>query len=345
MSDVMVVGGGIVGAAIAFELAKGGAAVQLVERGPALGAEATGASAGMLGAFIEDHAGAAADAGRESRALWADFAARVSAAAGTDVRVDDCGSVRVAFDEPTLARASARAAAEPADIELLDAVSLAVLVPGVSPRALGGVFFRGDGVVDPPAVARALSLAIERAGGVVRPHARVVRVVERGGRAAGVELDGGSFLPADRVLVAAGAWTGALHPALPRTEPVRGQLLELVGPPLPRVVFGPGCYLSPRADGRLLVGSTMERVGFDRRVTVEGAARLLTEAVALLPSLAPYELRAVRAGLRPFVEASAEPVVGATALPGLLVATGHGRNGVLLAPLAARRAMDALARA
>jgi glycine oxidase len=191
--------------------------------------------------------------------------------------------------------------------------------------------------VDPPSFLDALRLAAERAGAVFHSgvSAREVRVAS--GRARGVVLDDGSSLDAGAVVVAAGSWSPQVGGAAIDEEvvrPARGQILELtLGAPLLRhVVEGPGCYLSPREDGRVLVGSTLEFVGFRPVVTASAARDLLTAATRLVPALAGATLSRAWAGLRPHTPDEL-PLLGPSGVDGLVIATGHFRNGILLAPI------------
>jgi glycine oxidase len=186
---------------------------------------------------------------------------------------------------------------------------------------------------------RALRVAAERAGAEIVAGTGVSRLLVEGGRVAGVLTEDGARHEARRVVVAAGAWSGAIEAAgvaaVP-SEPVRGQMIAFREPDLlRRILVGPTCYLVPRSDGRILVGATMERVGYDRRVTAAGLALLSRSAIELLPTLAGSPFDRAWAGLRPAAP-DGLPVIGAAALPGLFYACGHLRNGVVLTPITAQ---------
>ncbi len=170
------------------------------------------------------------------------------------------------------------------------------------------------------------------------------RIAEEDGRAVGVELDDGSVVKGSHVVLAAGSWTSLVSrsesPA-PRVVPARGQIVELRTsvPPLSSVVFGPDCYLVPRADGRVLIGSTLEFVGFKREVTAGAVARLLAAAIRLVPALSDAELSGSWSSFRPYT-ADELPLLGPSATPGLVLMSGHYRNGILLAPISAKIVAD-----
>lgn len=335
--DVIVIGGGIMGSVSALALARRGARVLVLERSVP-GAEASSAAAGILGAQLEAHEpGEHADLGLASRALWERFAAQIVAAAGVDVGYRRCGALVVRRDAASLA-VPLREAAFQREAGLvapaLDASEVAALEPALAPMA-GGVSFPDDGQVDPPRLLRALQIAVARAGATVRSGAQVRGVAVDGGRARGVVLEDGTTLPSDHVVLAAGSWSSLVSgvPLAPGdVRPVRGQIVELSlrVPVLSRVVFGPGGYLVPRADGRVLVGSTMEHVGFHKDVTAKAVRDLLVAATALVPALEEASLTGTWASFRPFAE---KVLLGESAVRGLVLATGHHRNGILLAPI------------
>jgi glycine oxidase len=203
----------------------------------------------------------------------------------------------------------------------------------------GGVRFAADSRVDPKALLRALHIAALGRGVRFQSGAFVRRIKLSGERATGVVLDDGSELAARNVVVAAGSWTSLIDGlGLPagRVIPARGQIveLELPAPPLSHVVFGPGAYLVPRDDGRVLIGSTVEFVGYRREVTAGAVRDLLAHALALVPSLERASLRATWSNFRPYTKDEL-PLLGPSKIPGLFLSTGHYRNGILLAPISA----------
>jgi len=340
--DVLIVGGGIMGTAAAWELARHGVRVTVLERSVP-GAEASSAAAGILGAQAEAHApGPLAELCLASRARYAKFARTLSEETQIDVGYRECGVLRVAFER----RAAQKLQAENGwqgqgrkKVEQLGARELARLEPALSPKLAGGVRFASDARVDPKALLRALHIAALRRGVTFQSGAFVRRVLVEGERALGVVLADGSLLRAQHVVVAAGSWTSLIDGlGLPagRVVPARGQIveLELPSPPLSHVVFGPGAYLVPRDDGRVLVGSTLEFVGYEREVTAGAVRDLLTHATALLPSLERAGLRGTWSNFRPYTRDEL-PLLGPTRIESLFLSTGHYRNGILLAPISA----------
>jgi len=340
--DVLIVGGGIMGTSAAWELARHGLRVTVLERSVP-GAEASSAAAGILGAQAEAHApGPLAELCLASRARYAKFARTLSEETQIDVGYRECGVLRVAFER----RAASKLQAENSwqgqgrkKVEPLGARELARLEPELSPKLAGGVRFAGDARVDPKALLRALHIAALRRGVTFQSGAFVRRVLVEGERAQGVVLADGNVLRAQHVVVAAGSWTSLIDGlGLPagRVVPARGQIveLELPSPPLSHVVFGPGAYLVPRDDGRVLVGSTLEFVGYEREVTAGAVRDLLTHATALLPSLERAGLRGTWSNFRPYTRDEL-PLLGPTRIESLFLSTGHYRNGILLAPISA----------
>jgi len=340
--DVLIIGGGVMGTSAAWELAGHGAKVVVLERSVP-GAEASSAAAGILGAQAEAHAaGPMAELCFASRARYAKFAATLLKETQIDVGYRESGVMRVAFEQRAVSKlqrdaawqTKARQAVEP-----LSRASLAKLEPALSPRLSGGVRFAADSRVDPKALLRALHIAALGRGVRFQSGAFVRRVKLTGERATGVVLDDGSELEARNVVVAAGSWTSLIDGlGLPagRVIPARGQIVELSlpAPPLSHVVFGPGAYLVPRDDGRVLIGSTVEFVGYQREVTAGAVRDLLTHAIALVPSLERAALLSTWSNFRPFTRDEL-PLLGPSRIPGLFLSTGHYRNGILLAPISA----------
>ncbi|MGI8846545.1 MAG: glycine oxidase ThiO [Thermoleophilaceae bacterium] len=352
--DLIVVGAGAVGLASAWRAVRAGMSVTVVERDRA-GAGASGVAAGMLAPVTE------ADFGEEEllamnlegRALWGDFASLLEDRSGLASGYVDSGCLVVAIDRDDgeeLRRLHSFQQGLGLRSEWLAPRAARTLEPGLSPRIAGAIITPEDGQVDPAAVVAALARAFSNDGGELREGVEVTELVEHGGRVTGVRTAEGIELRAPAVLVAAGAWSAAGGlgelPAAPPVRPVKGQLLELRvraghGLPAERVVRTPRCYVVPRADGRVVVGATTEEQGFDLTVTADGVFRLLEAAIEVLPDVAELELVHARAGLRPGTP-EGRPVIAAAGPEGLLWATGHGRNGVLLAPLTAERVLGLL---
>lgn len=338
--DLVVVGGGVVGLATAREAARRGLRVTVLERGrPAR--EATWAGAGMLSPVSEAaEDGPFLDFGLASLRLWPRWVAELEAEAGMEVDYRESGKLRVALSASEEARLRSRvpwATERGLEVEWLDAPALRGEVPELAESVRGGLLVEPDFRVDN----RLLGLALERAateGGVeIRSGSPVRGVRSRGGRVTGAELTDGSFLPAPRVVVAAGAWSASLEglPGPLPVRPVRGQMLSLRPPSLPstRLLESEEVYLVPRSDGRLLVGATMEEAGFEAGITAGGIQALLEGTLRLCPGLAGSPLVELWSGFRPG-SPDGNPILGPDpALEGLFLGTGHFRNGILLAPL------------
>jgi len=335
------VGGGIIGCSVAYELGRRGAAVRVLECRD-VGAGATQASAGILAPFIE----ATPDSplyilGRHSLNLYDQFVANVIHDGEADVPYQRSGTLEVATDEESASRLGQTALVlGRAGIEcrLLDRVSARTHEPHLADSVHGALIVPDHGFVG----ARALTAALRTAAARHRVSfdtSRTVRRVFRDHGGLSVETSEG-LVTSQQVVLAAGSWAGCIdvegEMALP-VRPVRGQLLRLrwSGAPLARVVWGPRCYVVPWPDGSLLVGATVEDVGFDESATVAGVAGLLDAVTGLLPAARQAGFESVRVGLRPVTLDNLPAVGRAVSMPNLVYATGHYRNGVLLAPLTA----------
>jgi glycine oxidase len=345
-SQVAVIGGGVIGAACARAAALRGLSVTLLAPGPDPAA-ASGASAGMLAAQIEPTDEYLLPLAVRGRDLYDDLAASLKDTTGLDIGFLHTGIATVAFDE---ARAAALwelvAAQRQAGLrcDWLDAPELQERWPGVAPAALGALFAPEDGCLDPAALSAALHADTRRLGVQILPETGL-RLAVAGARVTGIVTDRAAVL-AEHVVIAAGAWSPRLD-GLPRplpVEPVRGQLLASEWPAgLPPVILYHGHgYVLPRGREAIL-GSTMERVGFDARTTPEGAAEIRRVAEQLCPAIAATPTRRAWAGLRP-VTPDGRPILGADPdVTGLWYATGHGRNGILLAAITGEIMADLIA--
>jgi glycine oxidase len=326
------VGAGIIGCAIARELAARGVPCTVVEdRGVAAGA--TQASAGMLAPYTEAHEpGPLLDAGVRSLELYPDWIAAIRRESGLDVEFALLGTLEVAM---TGERAAELTAASAEHGQWLAPREVGLRFPQIAPSH-GGRSIPEHGYVVANQLANALAQAAERQGTAFRA-ARVERISRSRDRFA-VDTSAGT-LDADAVILAAGAWTNGIQGVrTPPVKPIRGQIVQLAWPgqTLRAVVWGPRCYVVPRLDRTILVGATAEDVGYDERTTAAGIRDLLWAACALLPEARDASFLNARVGLRPATP-DALPVIGEDpATPGLFHASGHYRNGVLLAPLTAR---------
>ena len=340
--DVVVIGGGIIGCAVARELGRRGAAVRVFEA-RTIGAGATQASAGILAPYIEGHdRGLLFELGLRSLALYDDFVRDVTEESGLTVEYRRCGTLEVAADAATAARLRQSAAADP-HLEWLDPSAVHGQEPALATAIEGAVLAREHGYVSVPSLMDALAWAALRHGVQIEAAHRVtgIRVSQD---AATISTEDGTSWSAGAVVVAAGSWSGLLDVddgAASAVRPVRGQLLRLHwrGAPLNHIVWGPDCYLVPWADDTVLVGATVEDVGFDERKTAAGVRELLDAARELVPELARDVPRSPR---RPAARDARRPAVCGpiTRSARVIYATGHYRNGVLLAPLTAQLIAD-----
>ncbi len=344
--DAIIVGGGVIGLACAWRTAQAGLRVRVLER-DAPGSGASGVAAGMLAPVGEATFGEERllEMGLASHALWPEFAAELSADAQL-TGYAEFGALHVALDRDEAAELRRR-------YELMRSLDLEAtalrpsecraLEPGLAPAVSAGVLAPHEAAVAPRRLVEALRRACEAAGAEVIAPAAVTAGIVEGERLAGVVTADGTRHRAGATVVAAGAWSGALGwlPAevLPPVRPVKGQIITLRGPAeepvCERIVASERVYIVPRDDGRLVVGATVEEMGFDARVTAGGVHELLREGYRALPDIAELELEEVVVGFRPGTPDNV-PVIGPGALDGLVWATGHFRNGVLLAPVTAR---------
>ncbi|MFJ3902032.1 glycine oxidase ThiO [Streptomyces sp. NPDC090025] len=346
-ADVLVIGGGIIGLVTAWRAAQRGLRVALAD--PAPGGGAARVAAGMLAAVTELHYGEETLLGLNlaSARRYPDFVAELTAATGQDVGYRACGTLAVALDADDRAHLRELHALQTRcglTSEWLGGRDCRRLEPMLAPGVRGGLRVDGDHQVDPRRLADALVTACERAG-VVFHRALAARLTVVRDRATGAVLGDGTVLTAAQVVLAAGSLSGRLDgvppEVLPPVRPVKGQVLRLRVPPayapflsrtVRAVVRGSQVYLVPRADGELVVGATSEELGWDTTVTAGGVYELLRDAHELVPGITELPLTETRAGLRPGSPDNA-PLLGPTALPGLQLATGHYRNGVLLTPV------------
>lgn len=336
--DVIVVGAGIIGCAIARELARRGVAVQVFEA-RAVGAGASQASAGILAPYIEGHdRGPLFEMGLRSLALYDAFVGDLSADSALAIEYRRCGTLEVATDGASAARLREAARADSA-LQWLDAGAARDAEPALSTSVAGAALAADHGYVAVPALVEALTWAALRHGVRIEASHPVTGIRMRGDDVSISTADGTSW-SAGHVVIAAGSWAAQLHaegqPPV-HVHPVRGQSLRLQwqGEPLRHVVWGEACYVVPWQDGTVLVGATVEDVGFDERTTAAGVRDLLGAACDLLPEAWRATFLEARAGLRPATP-DLLPIIGrAEGSPRVIYATGHYRNGILLAPLTA----------
>jgi glycine oxidase len=353
--DAIFVGGGIIGLACAWRAAQRGARVAVLERAePPAGA--TNVAAGMLAPVGELTFGEPQllELTLEAAQLYPGFVAELEGASGELTGYQREGALHVALDRDEAAqlhRVHDLQRSLGLEAEWLAPRQCRALEPGLTPSFNGGVHVPGEASIDPRAMAGALTTALGAAGGELRTGCEVVDGIFGGDRLVGVRTAAGEELRADAVVLCNGAWAGCTewlpHHARPPVRPVKGEVVELRGrdgapAPAERIVCSERVYLVPRGDGRLIVGATVEERGFDTVVSAGGVLELLREAYRLLPDVAEMELVGAIAGLRPGTPDNL-PLIGPGAIDGLLLATGHFRNGILLAPLTAERIAAELA--
>jgi glycine oxidase len=346
--EVIIVGAGVIGCACAHALARAGARVSVFDARQ-VGRGASQASAGVLAPYIEGHESSALrDLGRRSLDLYDTFVQEVMAASGLVLQYTRSGTLEVALSGAQAADLQTTGQVlrgQGIDARWFDGDALRESEPLVAPQAAGALFIGIHGFVGVPDFTDALAASAMKAGARFAVEARVVSIRPAGDGRTIVETENGPST-ADAVVLAAGSWAGQIpiEGVSPATVvPVRGQLLHLAWPtaqPLRHVVWGPSCYLVPWLNGRVLVGATVENVGFEERATASGVRGLLEAACELVPQLDGASFAEVRVGLRP-ASPDSLPIVGRSShLPGLIYATAHYRNGVLLAPLTAALVKD-----
>ncbi len=349
---IVIIGGGICGLGIGWRLAAAGRAVTVFERGQA-GMAATWAAAGMLAPRVEAEHGEEAllPLALESRAMWRGFATELEAETGIDVDYRTEGTLVVGLDRDDAEHLRHRFEyfrTLGVEVEWLSGHQARQREPHLARRVTGAIYSPLDHQVDNRKVGAALQQAFLAAGGELREHTPVDEVLSEAGRVTGVRV-GDEQVAAEAVVLAAGAWSRNIPglPALarPPVRPLKGQMLAIGmpdgAPLLDHVVWGPGngivpsIYLAPKSDGRLIVGATVEEMGFDTGLTAGGLLELLRLTWDLLPSVYDQPVLESWAGLRPASRDDA-PILGPSAVDGLVLATGHHRNGILLAPVTAR---------
>lgn len=343
---VAIIGAGIIGLSIGVRLACAGCRVDLFDRGEA-GRGATHAAAGMLAAGVE------AEPGEQvllplclaSQTMWPEFAQELERTTGVNVGLRREGTLAVALNRDDLDALRHKYEFQRSlgiPLEWLSGAAVKEREPHLHPRTAGAVYSANDGQVDNRNVAKALILALAKAGGHLHEKQNVSGIDVEAGRVRGVIVED-RLHAADIVVLAAGAWSrqlgGLPKSALPPVRPVKGQMIavrmNLDEPLLKHVIWAPKSYLVPRLDGRLLLGATTEEKGFDTNLTAGGVMALLEAAWRAVPGIEELPIDEMWTGFRPGSRDDA-PILGpVSAVSGLVLATGHHRNGILLAPMTA----------
>jgi glycine oxidase len=347
--DVAIIGGGVIGASIALELAEEKLSTIVLDRQQP-GREASWAAAGMLSPapHVPEDA-PLTPLGSESLALYPAFIARIEEASGVATDFARNGSLDIFFTERGELERD-RIIAENRRLRLpcgpISLEEVREIAGSIGPDARAAMWLRAEATVDPRLLMLALLAAGERGGVEIHPNCTVTGLIHEGDRCLGV-VAGGEKIAAGHVIVAAGSFCGTIaneradgSEILARyapTYPVRGQMIALQpsGFNLRQVLRAKGRYLVPRRDGRIVAGSTLEHAGFEKQITAAGVREILDGVLELVPELAGAEILETWAGLRPGTP-DGLPILGPTEMEGLLVATGHYRNGILLAPITAK---------
>ena len=339
--DVIIVGAGVIGCSIAWRLAQQGLSVTVFERGR-VGGEASRAAAGMLSPQGESQTpGPFFNLCLRSRSMYLDFAKELNDASGIDVEYKDEGTLFVVLqgeDDAEQTKWAKWQLEAGLRLEHVSAEELRKIEPAVSESAARAIFLPEEHQVESRRLMDALEVAMKRAGVELIEDAEVTALAIEHARVTGV-VSAGRSLAAGAVVVAAGTWSSQLLEPIGvnvKIIPVRGQMIAVKGEtsPIIRVLHSSRVYVVPRRDGRILIGATVENVGFQKAVTVSAIERLLSASVQLVPSLADLEITETWSGLRPDT-IDHLPIIGPGGLENLFLATGHFRNGILLAPITA----------
>jgi glycine oxidase len=335
--DVIIIGGGVIGCAIAYNLARAKVKTLVIEKASTVGREASWAGAGIL----TSHASTREpypELCRASLALYPALAEELKEHTHIDVEFIRSGSISVCFDEKEqqgLVGLATRRTERGFSAEVLTAVEALELEPHLSNSVIGGVRFPHDAQVRNPKLVKALATGAAQLGTEFRFGNPVTGFHRQNDRMTGVFVNG-ETISAETIVIAAGAWSGKIAALLGyelRVEPARGQIVlaDTMPPILKHVINGLGIYLVPRSDGKILIGATVEFVGYDKRTTLEGVQQMIDAGVALMPALAEKSFAQTWAGLRPYAKH-----VCLGKVPGfdnVIVASGHFKNGILLAPI------------
>ncbi|MGD1920183.1 MAG: glycine oxidase ThiO [Pleurocapsa sp.] len=333
--DILIVGGGVMGLAIAIELKRHGAKVTVVSKD--FVQAAGNAAAGMLAPMAEKLTSKPMlELCMRSRWLYPEWARKLEELTGIDIGNLPCGILAPVYSQP-------KSTVENDSVFWLDRKTTKLYEPGLSDKVVGSWWYPEDGQVDNRCLMRSLLQGAQTLGVEIKEGVSVKAIQQKQGKVNGVLTDIG-LLEAEQYVLAAGSWSGQLHP-LP-IRPVKGQMMSLRMPqrlhqpyPLQRVLYGEGVYLVPRQDGRLIVGATVEDVNWTPYNTPKGIQNLLSKTTELYPAAADWQIEELWWGFRPGTPDEL-PIIGCSACENLFLATGHHRNGILLAPITASLIAD-----
>ncbi|MBN6188149.1 glycine oxidase ThiO [Aneurinibacillus sp. BA2021] len=349
MYDVVIIGGGIIGVSIAYQLSKRGRTVALLEK-DTVGAHASGAAGGMLGAQVEfAEPGPLVDLSLKSRAMFRELADELKHTSGIDIGLNEAGMLRIAWTEEEAAALQQRGRWQQTlglRADWLERATVKEIEPEVSSDIAGALYLPDDTQVSAPDLTRAFAVAAARQGAEIMERCEVLHIEQVGGRVTGVVTADGTWA-ADQYVLAAGAWSGRIAHMLDlplSVFPIKGEAFSVFSmrQPVQKTIYANGCYVVPKDGNRLLVGASSADCGFDSRLTINGLQKLMANALRLLPGLMHCPLEKTWASLRPQT-ADGMPYVGPSAShANLFVATGHYRNGILLSPLTGMMMADML---
>ncbi len=350
LSDVIVIGGGVIGSAIAYNLVLSGAKVTVLER-DRVASGASGVGAGMLAIIAEhNHDTPVFALGKASLRLFKEVTAALREETGVDPEYVQAGIVRVALteaEERNLRELQTWARRQGMEVDWINQDDLLQTEPALSTEIRGAMYTTGEHQIRAQRLTLAFARGAANRGALYRLGCAAAGLMYQGRRVTGVRLADGSHLSADHVVLAAGAWSGLLTADMGLevpVRPVRGQLVHLYTPArVLRLTVNHGLgYVTPKVDGTVVVGATQEEAGFDARSTAEGVAGLLAVGVRLVPALAEAEVAEIKVGLRPGTPDDL-PILGpAPGWEGLTLATGHFRRGVALSPITGKLVAEAI---
>lgn len=337
--DVLIIGGGIIGCSIAIELANKGITSTIVDKGNLL-EEASTAAAGMLGAHVELHSpGPLFELCKKSRNLYRTWTDELTALSGISAQYIEQGILRTAFTEEDEAELRSRLPWI-GDLQWLSTEEIRRIEPAITKEIRGGLYFNNNHQIQPRCLAASLKSALAKLECTIKPNTPVIGLIEKNGNIIGVRTTEGN-LYADAVILSAGAWSSFLLEPLGveiPIFPVKGQCYSIkpASMPIKETVFTKGCYLVPKMDGSLLIGASQQQVGFNKQPTLEAIQSLHETATTLVPALKEAEFLTTWTGLRPGTPDGLPYMGQAPGIKQLFVATGHYRNGILLAPITGR---------
>ncbi len=339
--DAAIIGGGVIGCSIAWRLAQAGMRVAVIERGE-IGREASWAAGGMLAPLAEaDKADSFFELAVASRAMYVDFADELREASGVDIEYRTEGTLYLALNDEDEAELEHRWQWQHEaglNIKKLNADCVLKLEPLLNPKLRWALKFPDDHQVNSRQLVMALEAALVKSKVDIFSHTEVEKILQAGNQISGVATSHGE-IKSKTVIIAAGSWSGLLNSKITlHVEPVRGQMiaLEMAETKLNHVVYSSRGYLIPRLSGIVIAGATTEKVGFDKSNTAGGIGSIVEKAVEIAPQANALKIHEMWAGLRPG-SSDELPILGADPkLKGLVYATGHYRNGVLLTPITAQ---------